>query len=399
MYCRFGIDRAFVCACEDGDTHRCVLSGPAIVDSCAMGAFASKEEPEEKPDKVRASLERHVEQGFAPAAAVVVVKNGCVVTKFACGGGKGGRVCSLEKTVFQTASISKTFIAALCVQCAERKELSLDTDICQFVGGDGDGFTARNPYFPNVAITVRHLLQHKSSLTDDESALRVGEFRWPADKAAEASIPLQDYLKKRLADPRLWSSSKQPGSADYHYSNCGFAILGLVLERTTGKSVEMLARERIFLPLGMQTTSFFLAELKKVKQSDSGQQTKILHFAEPEGYGHYEVAEFPACQVRTTANDLLRWMMEVLEGFPLLFEDAHSKMILMPSNYENGCAWWGKDASYGKKGENVWSHGGFMEGIRTHIFVWPETKSGSFVLLNGEGDYTRIEEAMYAAAK
>ena len=40
-----------------------------------------------------------------------------------------------------------------------------------------------------------------------------------------------------------------------------------------------------------------------------------------------------------------------------------------------------------------------MEGIRTHIFVWPETKSGSFVLLNGEGDYTRIEEAMYAAAK
>ena len=85
--------------------------------------------------------------------------------------------------------------------------------------------------------------------------------------------------------------------------------------------------------------------------------------------------------------------------FPLLFEDAHSKMILMPSNYENGCAWWGKDASYGKKGENVWSHGGFMEGIRTHIFVWPERKSGSFVLLNGEGDYTRIEEAMYAAAK
>ena len=64
---------------------------------------------------------------------------------------------------------------------------------------------------------------------------------------------------------------------------------------------------RIFLPLGMQTTSFFLAELKKVKQSDSGQQTKILHFAEPEGYGHYEVAEFPACQVRTTANDLLRF--------------------------------------------------------------------------------------------
>ena len=83
--------------------------------------------------------------------------------------------------------------------------------------------------------------------------------------------------------------------------------------------------------------------------------------------------------------------------------------------YTNGLAWWGNDIYVSRHGvlqqrhgdEEVvgaklelmagakgWSHGGFMEGVRTHLFWWPETQRGMVILATGEGDYSAVQQSM-----
>ena len=62
---------------------------------------------------------------------------------------------------------------------------------------------------------------------------------------------------------------------------------------------------------------------------------------------------------------------------------------MLPRNFKNGLAWWGCDASYGVRSGGVWAHGGFMQGVRTHVYLWPERSVSVVVLTNGEDDYLR----------
>ena len=49
---------------------------------------------------------------------------------------------------------------------------------------------------------------------------------------------------------------------------------------------------------------------------------------------------------------------------------------LLPDSFIGGLAWWGRDAAYGEKTDlAVWSHGGFMQGVRTHVHLWPRERA------------------------
>ncbi len=74
---------------------------------------------------------------------------------------------------------------------------------------------------------------------------------------------------------------------------------------------------------------------------------------------------------------------------PMAFLSASSLAEMMPASGEGGLAWWGADATYGEgKGGCVsWAHGGFMDGVRTHVWLWPAVRVGLVHLQNWEGDY------------
>ena len=238
-----------------------------------------------------------VEGRLAVASAT---SGGAVVLSAAAGRADG--VAATEHTVFSTASISKTFLAALALQCVERGELDLDHDVSGLIGID-----VGNPHFPAAAVTSRQLLQHRSSLCDDESALARGSaFRWAAGASSEVVVGLRDYVAQRLSagsEPELWNRGAGPGDAPYHYSNAGFTLLGYVIQVVAGAdSLAELAQRRLFQPIGMHSTAYFMEELL-------GRQDGQLQFAVPEGQGLYEVAEWPAAQVRSTAHDLCQWLL------------------------------------------------------------------------------------------
>ena len=317
-----------------------------------------------------------------PAVSAAAIVDGQLVFTGEAGSSCEEEPCKADSTLFYTASISKTVTALAVLQAAERGELDIDADISKYVGQ-----RIRNPHLDSqqgddAVLTLRHLLQHRSGLQDGEDALLPGQWRSESD---DCNIPLAEYVRARLLpggdayDPRIWSSGAAPGTAPYHYSNAGFSLAGWALESATGQALAELTKERIFAPLGMSRTTFTLRE------ATDGRGT----LAPPTPPGHpYGVAETPAAAMVSTATDLAKYLLALTappEASPLLRPDSLRE--LLPDSFTGGLAWWGRDAAYGEKTDlAVWSHGGFMQGVRTHVHLWPRERAAVVVLTNGENE-------------
>ena len=334
----------------------------------------------------------------APARALGVLVGGVPrLCEFA--GAVGTSVCNSE-TMFSVASISKLVVATLALQCCERGELDLDGDIrvvlspiCQLA----------HPRHPTAPISMRHLLTHTAGPRDDESALKPGPWR---AAGRDCGVSLASYISTRLAsrgaDAVPWSC-KAPGAAPYSYSNFGFALAGLVLETVTGQRLPGLARSRIFEPLGMSRSAFLIAEIDELPASSEGLRpvVAIPHSSDGEPLGLYGVAEYPAAALRASLADVLRFLGAIsasaaadpaAPGSCILSRASVEAML--PATFAGGLAWWGRDAAYGERRPGVWarcwSHGGFMDGVRTHVHLWPDTGVAVVLLQNGEGPYYAV---------
>lgn len=293
-------------------------------------------------------------------------------------------------TIFSCASISKLVLCVVALQCAERGELDLDADVSALLPGE---CRLRNPAHPSAAVSARCLLRHESGLCDGEEALARGPWR---SEGCDCPVALATYVAARLSgDPGgLWHASP-PGAAPYHYSNLGMTCLALCLERACGgvKSFADLARERVFSVLGMSRSSFRLAEAVAQRGSRAAP-----HGADGAPLAPFGVAEYPAANLRSTAADLLHFLSAFTGEpgvCPLL--RAASLAQALPSDGVRGLAWWGADATYGEKDNTalVWTHGGFMEGIRSHLYYYPKQRLGLILLQNGEAPYDALALALH----
>jgi CubicO group peptidase (beta-lactamase class C family) len=319
----------------------------------------------------------------APARAVGAILRGDVLLEQAAGEAGGGACCAVD-TIFSVASISKLMLAVVALQCAERGELSLDEDVnarlppvCRLA----------HPTHAGAPVTPRMLLTHCSGLCDDESALHVGRWR---TAGADCPVTLADYVAARTAAPdaaQLWHAER-PGAAPYHYSNLGMTALALFVETCCGASLAALARERVFAPLGMTRTAFTLAEARALP----GARLASPH-ADGAELGLYGVAEWPAAGLRSTVRDLLRFLAQFTgDADACTLLSRASLAAMLPPDFTRGLAWWGADATYGEPQGGVWSHGGFMDGVRSHLYYFPAQRVGIVLLQAGEGDYEDVVE-------
>lgn len=362
----------------------------------------------ERQTLLRTALEKV--QHF-PAVAIALVDSARIIHEDAVGEVDGVPASPIT-TAFLAASISKTIVAALVVDCSAKGEIGLDDDINSLLPPE---CAVRNPNFPDAMITPRHLLMHKSGLRDDESALYDGIWRTEGE---DCPVTLAEYVYRRFCpasdkfEPWLWSKNEAPGKSSWHYSNAGFALLGLTLEQialasvdcSNGSGMDMLARERLFKPLGMDRSSFFLSRMRALPVAT---QLAVPHRVSSEqenqrvAVGHYGVCEYPAAQLRSTASDLARWMLVFtsLDSSAGGVLSAASIQEMMPRGEQckEGLAWWGMDTWYGNKTGRTWEHGGFMDGVRSHMYVWPAHNVGAVILTNGEGSYKSLEFEIKAA--
>jgi D-alanyl-D-alanine carboxypeptidase len=154
-------------------------------------------------------------------------------------------VLAEESTIYRVRSISKMFTSAAVLQLAAAGKVALDSDITKFL-----------PDAPtrNAHITVREILSHTSGLPNYHGAV------WRA------------HYHERLAPatwPHLFDSEPlafTPGS-EYAYSNLGFDLLALMVERMSGEKFPDYVRRHITTPLGLQSTSFCTEEAPPAKRA------------------------------------------------------------------------------------------------------------------------------------
>ncbi|UCH98781.1 MAG: serine hydrolase, partial [Candidatus Aminicenantes bacterium] len=175
----------------------------------------------------------------SPGCALAIIKDGKIIYK------RGYGMADLErdvpitsKSVFDIASTSKQFVAMSIVLLAEEGKLSLDDDIRQHIPG--------MPDYGNK-ITIRHLVHHTSGIRDY------------CDLMYLAGMPFEnDYPEAQIIEliARQKELNFKPG--DKHlYSNTGYFLLGEIVKRVSGKSLNEFTKEKIFKPLGMKITHFY----------------------------------------------------------------------------------------------------------------------------------------------
>lgn len=135
-----------------------------------------------------------------------------------------------DRPALYWASAGKTFIAVVVLQLVEQKRLSLDAVIEDFVPGVPNG----------RAITIRDLLQHTSGLySANEDAAERKETRW---RSAAESVAIAGRHGAMFC----------PGAA-WRYSNTGYDLLGMVIEKVEGRDYRSAIEARIVRPLGLST--------------------------------------------------------------------------------------------------------------------------------------------------
>ena len=139
------------------------------------------------------------------------------------------RAVSVDDPV-RIASISKMITTIGVMRLVEQGVLDLDTDVSRWLG-----YRFRNPAFPDVPITLRLLLSHRSSLTD----------------RVDYVLPLDADMRATLANPKAWDDKHAPGTW-FHYVNFNFPVVAAVMERATGERFDRLMDRLVVRPLGLK---------------------------------------------------------------------------------------------------------------------------------------------------
>src|SRR5215813_8035712 len=180
-----------------------------------------------------------VKPGNDPGAAVLVVKDGKVVYE------RGYGVTDLRslgkidtRTNFRLASVTKQFTAMAIMLLVHDGRLHYD-----------DRLTDIFPDFPEYgqAITIRHLLNHTSGLLDYEDLMSQPDPNLPVEQIQIQDAGVLDLLKQQKG------TKFAPGSK-WAYSNSGYVLLGLIVQKVSGKSFPDFLHDRIFAPLKMNNT-------------------------------------------------------------------------------------------------------------------------------------------------
>jgi CubicO group peptidase (beta-lactamase class C family) len=172
-------------------------------------------------------------QGAVPGAAVAVLKDGAPLISSAYGlANLEAGVAATTATNYRLASVTKQFTAAAILLLAEDGRLSIDDPVRKWLPG-----------LPAVldGTLIRNLLAHTSGLMDFEDLI-----------APESCAPLHDADVLRLLEAE--QRSYFPPGTGYRYSNSGYVLLALIIERACDADFASFLRERIFLPLGMRHT-------------------------------------------------------------------------------------------------------------------------------------------------
>lgn len=340
-----------------------------VLAGCAGGGRAMR-----APDAVDGFMQAY--DGHVPGASVLVLRDGVAIVRRSYGHADlEHAIAATPATDYRLASVSKQFTAAAILLLAQDGKLGLDDRVRRWL-----------PSLPVAAdaVTIRHLLTHTGGLIDYEDLMPQASSAPPSSTGAlpPASADVVGESAEQLRDADVLHLLERtdhlyflPGTA-YRYSNGGYAMLALVVERASGQAFQDFLRERIFVPLGMQGT---LAR---------------VHGGAPVPHRAYGYSEEGGRWLRTdqsstsavlgdggiysSIDDLAKWDAALYDD--RLLKESSRRAAFTPWTKTDEA-----DIEYGYgwriTGETLW-HSGETIGFRNVIVRWPARRLTVVVLTN-----------------
>ncbi|PWT89381.1 MAG: serine hydrolase [Blastocatellia bacterium] len=311
-----------------------------------------------------------------PGVAIAIVKDDRVV--FA----KGYGVRDLNKpepvdehTLFAIGSSSKAFTAALVAMLVDDNKLKWDDPVTKYL----PSFQLFDPYSTRE-LTITDLLSHRSGLTR-------GDLLWYA-----SAYDRDEVLRRVRYLKPSWSFRSRFG-----YQNIMFLAAGQLIPSITGKSWDDFVRERIFVPLGMRSTSTSIKALSNSTDVASP-HAKLEDKVQVVAWRNIDNIA-PAGSINSNVEDMAQWLRLQLGGGVyqnqrLLSSGAVKEMhtpqtiirlegtqtTLYPAAHflSYGMGWFLSDY----QGRKLIEHGGAIDGMRAEVAMMPEEKVGAVILTN-----------------
>ena len=295
-----------------------------------------------------------------------------------------------DSTLYMLASVCKPVTGTALMQLYEDGLIGLDEDLNQCLP-----YSIGVPVYPDSAITARMLMTHTSSIRDNWDVLD------PLAGVGDPSIMLDEFTSGYLVEGgNLYDAMNYynhvPGSL-WSYSNVAVTLIGYLVEVLSGMTFEEYCQQNIFLPLKMDESSWFLANL------DTNNIAMLYNWTGEEfiPYGHMGRPWYPAGQLRTSAPQLGRFLAAFmgygeLDSVRILDSATVDMMwtIQLPGWVDSMGLIWNWEF---RAGRWTWAHGGSSWGTRTAMSYCPDEETGVIVLTNGQSGWAvaEIEQLLY----
>lgn len=246
---------------------------------------------------------------------------------------------------FRIASNTKTFTAAAIMLLDQQGRLRIDDYVTAMIPGKSIPYLPASPGYQipyKSSITIKQLLAHRAGVYD------ITNDPVPASSnALYAGHYYTDYIIKTLGEPdhqftfdelvginALNQLSYWAPEGGYHYSNTGYSLLAVIIERITGQSYGQFIADTFFTPIGLSSTSApWSANERTLPQP-------FMRGFSNEGSGYRETTEdnmsanVAEGNIISTAADLARWIRTLLSGSGPVNKNQVTRMITIPPGNE-----------------------------------------------------------------
>jgi CubicO group peptidase (beta-lactamase class C family) len=311
--------------------------------------------------RVADSLSRaFVTAGGAPSTAVAVVRGKDTLVFQGYGMADiENEIPSTARSVYRIGSVTKQFTAAAVIQLVEQGKVKLDDPIGSYLTTLPETWKA---------VTVRQLLNHTSGIPSYTALGPVWRARWGEEMIPDTIVALT------AAKPLDF-----PSGSKFSYNNSGYVILGMLIEKVSGRSWGVDLQERFAKPLGLSDTRECLTKdliprrAHGYEKKDGGWvNSDFLAMSQP----------FSAGAMCSTVGDLVRWN-RALHGGKVVSESSYKMMTTADGAASQGRRQYGFGLMVDSiAGRVAISHGGGINGFITANTWIPSAELSITVLTN-----------------
>lgn len=312
----------FVAACATTPVADPSVSSLVPGDAAVLGFDTAK------LNDIRTALNADVASGKIPGAYLLIGRHGQVAFQQGFGvQGPGQTTPTSDQTIFRVFSMTKPIVAVTAMTLVQEGKLNLDAPVSDYLPAfkdikvwqkEGDPTPATKP------MLIRHLMSHTSGIIYSfiQPTTPIAK-AWIAGGEQRQDLNAKDWSEQVIAKLPMIA---EPGTA-WNYSQ-GLDVLGGVIEKITGKTLEEAVRERVTAPLGMTDTAFVQPAEKAARFAQSQKQDPLYY-----DYTMSRILYAGGGGISSTAEDYLRFVLMLAnhgtyKGVQILKPETEALMMI-----------------------------------------------------------------------